>query len=206
MKVLEKILAIGIVVGLIMKFTLTSGGDVIVLFTTLTLASLYYAFGFLFFNQIRLRNIFKKDVYKNVPTVRIVLAVVTGLGLSTVLIGSLFKILSLTGADQMLLIGLFITAAMLITSLTLFIKEKNKNSKFILWRVGVIGFIGFSLIMTPNLSILELQYRNHPNYIEAYRDYLADPQNEELYKKVELERNRIRLTDEEFKQYEKSNK
>ena len=40
--------------------------------------------------------------------------------------------------------------------------------------------------------------------IEAYSNYLADPRNEELYKKMELERNRITLTDEEFESYEES--
>ena len=63
---------------------------------------------------------------------------------------------------------------------------------------------GIFLIFTSELSIVKFQYRNHPDYIEAYTNYVADPRNEELYRKVELERNRIRLTDEEFKRYEES--
>jgi hypothetical protein len=204
MKILERILAIGIVLALIMKFSLTPGGDIIAFWTMLVLACLYYPLGFLFLNQIRLRHIFKKVAYKNVTALRIILAIVTGIGLSTIVVGSLFKLLNYVGADAMLLSGLIVTAVVLVISFKLFLKNNDTNSKFILWRVGIIGVIGIFLILTSELSIVKFQYRNYPDYIEAYTNYLADPRSEELYKKVELERNRIRLSDEEFKKYEES--
>jgi len=204
MKILERILAIGIVVALVLKFSLIPGGDIIAFSMMLVLACLYYPLGFLFFNQIRLRDIFRKVAYQDVTALRIILAIVTGLGLSTIVVGSLYKLLNYAGADAMLLIGLIVTVVVLVISLTFFLKNKDTNSKFILWRVSVIGVIGIVLLLTSELSIVKFQYRNHPDYITAYTNYLANPGNEELYKKVEFERNRIMLTDEEFKRYEES--
>ena len=204
MKIFEKILAIAIVISLILKFSLIPGGDILTLWTTLILACIYYPFGFLFFNEIRLRHIFKKAAYKNVTVKKIIFGVLTGLGLSIICVGTIFKFLLLTGGDQMLLLGLIITSIVLIISLTLFLKNKDTNSKFILMRSSIMGGVGVILILTTELSIVKLQYRNHPDYINSYAKYLSDPKNEELRKKREMEYYRITLTEEEFKKYEKS--
>jgi hypothetical protein len=196
MKILEKSLAVAIAIALLMKFSLISGGEILTLWAMLTLSCLYYPLGFLFFNQIRLRHIFKKDAYQNVTAARIILAVVTGIGLSTMIVGSLFKLLTFPGADNMLLMGLVVTGAVSTLSIILSTIRKHAISKFTLWRVGVIGVVGIFLLSTSELSIIKLQYRNHPGYIEAYKNYLADPRNEELFNKVELERSRIRLTED----------
>jgi hypothetical protein len=206
MRTLEKIIAIGILLSLILKFSLISGADMIFMCTMLILACIYYPFGFLFFNQIKLRHIFKKVSYKNVTTLKIIVAVITGLGLSAIVVGALFKLLHLSGADQMLLLGLIMTAVTLVISLILLFNQNDPTSKFILWRVGIIGAIGIFLLLTPALSIVKFQYRNHPKYIEAYSNYVSDPTNEELYRKMELERERIILTEEDFKRYEESAK
>jgi hypothetical protein len=162
----------------------------------LVLAGLYYFLGFLLFNQIRLRHIFKRDAYQNVTAVQIVLSVVTGMGLSTIIIGSLFKLFNIPGADNMLWIGLIVSGIVSVVSIVLSMNNPNSNRKFTFWRVGIIGVIGIFLLLISELSVVEVQYRDHPEYIEAYRKHLADPRNEELYKKMELERNRIQLTGE----------
>lgn len=204
MKNLEKILAIGVLISLILKFSLVSGGDTLALLAVTILAGLYYPLGFLFLNQIRLRHVFKKDSYKNVSALKIILAVVSGLALAIVCIGSLFKLLYLTGANEMLTIGLTFTSIILIVTLILFVKNKDTNSQFILKRLVVIGSVGAILFFLSEFSLVKLQYRNHPGYIEAYAKYLEDPRNEELQRKKELEYYRIILTEEEFKMYENS--
>jgi hypothetical protein len=62
---------------------------------TMVLTVIYYPFGFLFFNQIRLRDIFKRAAYKDTNAYKIIIAIITGLGFSTICIGSLFKLSSL---------------------------------------------------------------------------------------------------------------
>ena len=101
MRILEKGLVFGILIALILKFSLVPGGDTLTLWTILILACIYHPLGFLFFNQIRLRHILKKTAYASVTATDIILAVVTGLGLSIVCVGLLFKLLDLTGGNQM---------------------------------------------------------------------------------------------------------
>ena len=202
MKTLEKVLAAVILIALVLKFTLTPGGDIMIFWTMSILACIYYPFGFLFFNQIRLRHIFKKVAYKDITTPKIVLGIIAGLGLSIIVIGSLFKLLNLSGANQMLLIGIIVTTIVLLISIVQLVQNSNATSKLILWRAGIIGGLGFFLLLTPALSIVAFQYRDHPDYIEAYSNHMANPQNEELFKKLQLERNKIRFTEEEFKKHE----
>ncbi len=204
MRILEKILALGILAGLVLKFSLISGGDILTLWSTLLLACIYYPFGFLFFNQIRLRHVFKKIAYNDISALQVIFAIVTGIGLSVICVGSLFKLLSLTGANQMLTIGFVVTVITLTISAILFIKSKGIASKFTIWRTSIGGVIGLILLLTSEISIIKLQYRNHPDYIRAYEKYLENPKNEVLSQEKEREYYRIILTDEEFQLYEKN--
>jgi hypothetical protein len=205
MKILERILAVAIVVGLVLKFSLIAGGDFILLLAMMTLASIYFPIGFLFFNQIRLRDIFKNSsALKDMTAFKACFAIGTGVGLSTIIIGALFKLLNFTGANAMLVAGLSVTTIIVVVAIILSVKNNHANSKFILWRASVVGAVGVVLLFTSGLAIVKLQYRDHPAYIDAYTNYSNDPQNEELGKKVDLEHNRIKLTAEEFKRYEES--
>jgi hypothetical protein len=204
MKIVEKILAIGILTGLILKLSLISGGDTLILWSTLLLACLYYPLGFLFFNQIRLRHVFEKDAYKDVSALDVILAIVTGIGLSIICVGALFKLLSLTGADQMLIVRLAINVIIFSISMLLFLKKRGITSKPIIWRTSIAMVIALILFLTSELSIVRLHYRNHPDYIRAYEKYLDDPKNEVLIREKEKEYYRIILTEEEFNLYENS--
>lgn len=204
MKLFEKILLVGILIGIITKFSLIPGGDILILWPTLLLACIYYPLGFLFFNQIRLRHVFKRDAYKHVSAVDVIFAIVTGIGLSIICVGSLFKLLSLTGADQMLRIGIAINVITFAISLFSLLKRRGIADKHIVWRTSIAMVFSFILLLTPQLSIVKLQYRKHPAYISAYEKYLADPNNEVLIQEKEREYYRILLTKEEFDLYEKS--
>lgn len=206
MNLLEKLLVILAVIGVILKFSFVLGGDELIFLSMSVLGCLYYLFSFLFFNRIPLRNIFKGDAYNGVSPWTIVTTAVCGLGLSIVCIGSLFKLLTLMGANQMLAIGLGITAVILIITVMRFLRKRDRTSNFILWRTGIAVIVGLTLLLTPNLSIIRLQYRNHPMYIEAYSRYLEEPTNEALIRKKDLEYHRITLTPEQFLLYEKLRK
>jgi hypothetical protein len=202
MKALEKIIAFVILIALIFKFSLIPGGDVLAVWATLILTAIYYPFGFLFFNNIKLRHIFKKASYRDLPAIKIIFAAVAGIGLSIICIGALFKIIHFQGGNRMLVIGLIISGIVLIIALTRFIKRTDTGALFILRRIGIVGGIGIILLFMSELSLIKLQYRDHPAYVDAYVDYLNDPTNEELQKKRQQEYYRVILTEEEFKIYE----
>lgn len=199
MRLAEKILAIAFVLGIILKFSLVGIGDEIALFSMLILACIYYPLGFLFFNQIRLRNVFKKKAYENITTGNIVVGVLVGIALSIICIGILFKLLILPGAGEMLMIGVVSTVFLSVVVATI----KSLNTKFILIRMLSLALLGGGLFFTSELSMVKLQYRNHPAYIDAYVKYKEDPRNEILRNKLDFEDHRVWMSEEEFKEYER---
>ena len=200
MKLTEKILAIAIVIGLVLKFLFVPGGEDLTLIAFLILACIYYPLGFLFFNQIRLRNIFKKKAYENVTVGKIVMAIIVGINLSIVCVGILFKLLILPGADEMLIIG--VAGVLFVSILVAIIGSPDR--KFTLIRTGVLGITGAILLFTPQLSIVKFQYRNHPAYIEAFANYQQDPGNAAFRNQLDLEQHRVQMTEKEFKEYEEN--
>jgi len=57
------------------------------------------------------------------------------------------------------------------------------NSCF--WRTWTI------LTFTPKIGLIELKYRNQPSYVDALKKAMADPENTELWDKVEIERQKM---------------
>lgn len=200
MRIAEKILAIIFIIGIVLKFSLIPVGEDIALIALLILACIYYPLGFLFFNQIRLRHVFKKKAYEKVTAGKIVIAVLVGIALSIVCVGILFRILILPGGAEMLMLG--VVSIFFLSIIVAFIKSIDR--KFILIRAGILMILGVTLFYTSELSIIRLQYRNHPAYIEAYTKYKADPENPILRDELDLEYKRIWLTEEEFKEYERN--
>ncbi len=201
MRLVEKILAIGVLISLILKFNLIQGGEVFLMWSTMVLTIIYYPFGFLFFNQIRLRDIFKKVAYKHVTAFTIILSIITGIGLSTTCIGSLFKLFHFSGANEMLTVGLITIFVVSLESVVLLIRKNAMDSKFLLIRTGTIGSIGIVLLFLTEIDLVKIQFRNHPAYIKAYTEYLKNPIDEESLRKKELEYYRIILSEDEFKRY-----
>ena len=150
MRLLEKILVAGVLISLILKFNMIPGGDISLMAFTMVLTVIYYPFGFLFFNQIRLRDVFKKAAYKSVTAFTLILAIVTGIGLSTTCIGSLFKLFHFSGANEMLTVGLITTFMVSLVAVVFFIRKNRIGSKFLLIRTGIIGSIGVILLLLAN--------------------------------------------------------
>lgn len=201
MRLVEKILAIGVLISLILKFNLIQGGEVSLMWSTMVLTIIYYPFGFLFFNHIRLRDIFRKAAYKNVTAFTVILSIITGIGLSTTCIGSLFKLFHFSGANEMLTVGLITIFIVSLVAVVSFMKQNGMDSKFLLIRTGIIGSIGIVLLILTEIDLVKIQFRNHPAYIKAYAEYLKNPNDEESLRKKELEYYRIILPEDEFKRY-----
>jgi hypothetical protein len=203
MRLLEKFLAIALVISLSLKFSLISGGNYLTMLILSALSIVYFPLGFFLFNQIGFRQIFRQASYYGLSTLKILLPVITGLGLSIISIGSLFKFLDLPGGHQMLIAGLPILLIVLVISLRNS-RDESEIYKLIFKRIGIIGSCGVIMLFISPLTIIKYQYRNHPDYINAYVNYLNDTRNEELRKKKEIEYYRIILSEEEFKRHQRS--
>lgn len=152
-----------------------------------------------------MRKVLKKDSYKDNRRPRIIGAIGVGIGLSTVTLGMLFKIQHWPGATINLLIGLTILAITFLVSLLKYIRYRDPFYTFMFRRIIIFGALGAVLFFLPDFTLEKIQYRNYPNYIKAIDQYLENPNDPELKQKMELEYNKITMTKEEFKIYQKIN-
>lgn len=200
MKIAEKIFALLSVIGLILMFSLVGGGAELMMISLLTLGGIYFPLGFLLLNDISLLSYLKKrESFENWTTIQIVSGVVTGIALSIICVGILFKLLTLPGANEMLMFG---AMASIIVAIVTVILRKRVPARAILIRTAIFSVAGIVLFLTPHVSIIKFQYRDHPAYVEAYTQYIENPKDDSLWEKQKLEYNRVWMTPEEFKEYE----
>lgn len=191
MKKAEIIIATLSIIALGLNLLLIPGGGVLTVLTLSTLSMIYFYLGFALFNDIKLRRIFKKDSYKEISSLRILGAVGAGFALSMTTIGFMFKFQSWPGADFNLGAGL--VGLLIVTIIGAIKYSKNKSNYYIriFKRTAILGGLGLILMLIPKTSWIELKYRNQPEYVEALKKAMADPDNKELWDNVETERQKM---------------
>jgi hypothetical protein len=191
MKRAEYLLAILSIIALGLNLFFIPGSGFLTVFSLLMLSMLYCYLSFALFNDIRLRKIFKRNSYIDVSSLRILGAVCAGLTLSTTTIGLMFKFQSLPGAHFLLGAGLF--GLLIVTFVGLIKYAKNKSSYYagIFKRITIVGGLGLILMMTPKSIWIEIKYRNQPEYVDALKKAMADPDNRVLWDEIEQVRKKM---------------
>ena len=191
MKKAEIILGISSIVALIMNLLLIPFGGFLTVLMLSSLSMIYFYLSFALFNNIRFRNISKKDSYKEVSKMRIIGAIATGIALTFLILGILFKAQSWPGARMYLGVGIFGMIVIFIVGAIKFSANKSSYYTKIFKRLAIFGILSLILFFLPGDAWMELKYRNHPAYIDAVKKAKADPGNQELWKKVEEERDKV---------------
>ena len=191
MKKAEIVIVVLCITAVILNFMLVPGGVLFTVLTFMLLSILYFNLGFALFNGIRLRNIFKKESYVGIKASRMIGCIGTGMALSLLIVGLLFKLLSWPGSFVNLMAGLFFVAVVLIISIIKLVTSKSSFYKWIIIRCVVLFTIGFICINLRPYAIMDFKYRNHPAFLAAFKAREADPGNPELEEKLEAERMRI---------------
>jgi NADH:ubiquinone oxidoreductase subunit 6 (subunit J) len=122
---------------------------------------------------------------------RIFGAILTGVVLSLTTIGILFKFQSWPMATFFLTIGLIGILVSFIVGVIKHSKTKSEYYTRILKRITIIGGLGLILLILPKETWLEIKYRNQPDYVDAVKKAMADPDNEELWEKVDEEQEKM---------------
>jgi len=149
MKKLELILITGAIIGLLLVLFNTPFDSLIASVFFTTLSCLYYFFGFALFNNIPALKIFKADSYKGVGTLRILIAIGTGIALSILTTGFMFTILNYLAAKTLLVVGLVFVTIIIILALMRNAQEKNQFYKNIILRCLVFLIIAVTLLLAP---------------------------------------------------------
>ncbi|WP_299252397.1 hypothetical protein [uncultured Lacinutrix sp.] len=184
MKQTEKILGgLIVILMLIRLFFALPYFDITITLLILVLSMMYFGFGFALINNVRLRAIFKKDSYKGISTLIILGGIFTGFILSFLSIYSLFKFQRWPFANQGLLISLY--GLLPIIAIMIYKSVSSKNIYYFnsLTRLIIFGVIGTSLYFLSTEKILEMRNRDFPEYVEAEKILMKDPENKELQQK-----------------------
>lgn len=191
MKVLEK-LAVGLaILGFIFKLFLLPGAGILLTLSLSALAVLYMLSGISISKNNPSRIPVFNGVRQQMNAKQLFLITLLCYGLAVLCMGILFKLMFFPSSQTMLSAG-FMT--IILASVFLLIEYRKTGERLpinafrrtILW-----GAIGIVLYLTPEITLVELYYRDYPAYIEAYQNHIDNPQNEELTKKMNEEYQKI---------------
>jgi hypothetical protein len=202
MKFVEKVLIVLSVISLMLIFSQLDGSAALAMLSLTLLALFYFLPGILFFSGIGLREAFK-GALKNIKIVTLVSSFFIGNALSIFCIGMLFRLLHFPGANEMLMAGFIPATAMLVIMLLKFFKDRSQQSRLALSRLVPFMILAFVLFFTSSRTLLGLQYRNHPEYVNAFMRYQENP-SPETERERDREYRRMTLSPADFERYEKS--
>ncbi|MCL2328124.1 MAG: hypothetical protein FWC39_06370 [Bacteroidetes bacterium] len=190
MKKFERIVGLIAIFGILLKIFHIPGGNMLTVLSLMTLSIFYFLFSFVLFNDIKLTNISKKETSEK----RRIGAVGLGLAISIIINGGLFKLQFWPKADMQLLVGLVAIGVVLFVAIIFYFRNKPNNYtqishfqnkpdeyyKRIFTRIVIYGGLGLVLYCTPSTILVDVYYRNNPDYAEMFKKVLANPDNLEL--------------------------
>ena len=153
-KIIGAIIAILLISRLLFYFPFFNTG---ILLLSSILSCIYFALSFALLNNIRLRNIFKNESYKDISILRMIGVVCTGIVLSIVITYSLFKFMIWPMGNEGLILGLITIFIPLVIVTVKLIITKSKFYTFLLIRLLIFTIIGSVLYFTPSETIEELK-------------------------------------------------
>lgn len=191
MKKTEIILVIIALIGFGLYLIPIEGGTIIVTVSLILLSLMYFIFGFAFLNGIKLKKIFKKESYKGISVLSIILAIVMGMTLSTAVIGVLFGLLSWLGAGIMLVIGLLNLAFLGILILVGYLVDKSFSLRGVMGRALILAGLSLLLLILPNRTIINFKERDYPEFLKTPPENPGDKQLDEKEFQKQLKKARV---------------
>ena len=108
---------------------------------------------------------------------------------------SLFKFQRWPFANEGLLISLYGLLPIIAIVTFKFASSKKSFYSSLLIRLLIFGVIGTSLYFLTTEKILEMRNRDFPEYVEAEKRLMKDPENKELQQKAHEERMKMNTSE-----------
>jgi hypothetical protein len=140
---IEKSLWLVFCIGLVLRLLKIPGNSILIVIPLLSLCILYFLFSFILFNKISVKRIFKIESYQ-VPIVNMVHAFLSGIGLSVLIAGILYKLMHYNEGNLLTYIGLTISGIVLIW--LLFIKKVVNYQGHNMIAIRFITSIGIAIM------------------------------------------------------------
>lgn len=184
MRKAELIAAGLIIVGFLLRLLHVDFGGAIMFIGLVVLAFVYFPMGFAFFNLVRLKDSHKKESYNEVNTKRFYGAIVVGLALALVIVGSMFQLLLWPGGTLILEFGLAFTALAFIDAVFYYFRSKVPYYIRTMTRIAIIGFMGLVVYAVPQSQFVDMYHGNNPEYAELKKQYLDNPDDENIKERL----------------------
>ena len=187
----EIILGVISITALLLNLIIIPESSFLIVLSLSALSVFYMVLSVILFNDIRIIEILKNESFKRVSSMRLVGSILLGFTLSMTIFGLLFKVQFWPEPNVKLGTGLFGLLIALIVGYIKYSKTKSAYYTKIFKRIAVYGGFGLILMLMPRETLLEIKHRNHPEYVEAVKKAMNEPDNQELWEKVEDKRQKI---------------
>lgn len=193
-KRIELALSIIIVFLLLFRFVFGTALNALLLPALVLQAIHYMWFGFFLFSRVSLRDLATPKSRSQVSVFMVISSIIMGILYSISIIAIVYGIFFYTGMNYILIVSvLFLFSA---TAITIFYHWLNEADRPLLSqyykRSAILGIFCFMLWVTPVDLRLEVLFRKHPDFIEAYRYYRENPQSEEAKNRMSEARSYFR--------------
>jgi hypothetical protein len=194
LKRIERIGAMVVVFLVILRVWLGTEMNGILLTSLMLMAILYMWAGFFLFSRVSLRDLATPASRSQVSPFMIASSIIMGLIYSFCTLGVTFGIFFYSGMNFMLSASFFLLLAT--TAITLIYHWLNDADRPLLWqyykRSAVLGLLCLTIWVIPVDTKLQFLFREHPQFIEAYRDYRENPDNPVVYERLKEARSYFR--------------
>jgi hypothetical protein len=161
----------------------------------ITIISIFYLWvSFFLFNNVRIIELFDKKRKINISTLTVSLSVTAGFIYSLSFIAILFVISFYPGMNRLIVLSMVFNFLLLVFSFIIYFKRKESVAfiRQFIWRSIVLSVLFFTLWRAPDGFLLHKLYADYPTFVDAYNDYLDDPDNPEVQNKLKEERSAFR--------------
>ncbi len=190
----EKAGIVTVIVVMIMRIWLGPATNTSLLVFTTLLSTYYLWFSFFIFNKLApmqmLNRVIVQGLYPYQVYITILMGVVLSFALIAILAGFMFFPLM-----PLIMFWAFLALTGFTAYLAIYHIIKKRELPFLrryFYRAALyIGLLGL-LLIPPVETRLKILYRDHPDFIEAYMEYLENPEDKEARERLSDVRSRFR--------------
>ena len=150
MRKLERIFGIVAFVAFVLKIFDIFPVNIFLILSLLILSILYYPLGFALFNNIRMKQILKKDSYQGLSVLHIIGSIGAGIALSTSCLGILFKLLHWPNGEIYVLTGLVTSLVVFIIAIAKYVISRDKYYLSIFIRLIITSVVSLIIVFLYN--------------------------------------------------------
>ena len=163
--------------------------------TGFTLMAVFYLWsGFFIFTNTRLTDLSDKKRRSEITPVCAILGISLGIIYSISMISMIHAVNFYPGMQTILSLSLLLLILSIIMLIVYYRYKPGrwKQSGWLFLRSVIMGAIVSFLLLTPVDKRLNILYRKHPGFLEAYKEYQQNPESDECLDRLRFERSKFR--------------